>query len=69
VAINQSGVFGDTGTQPETPGESSWNTWGNVGGDIDFALSTNADVTLRPDVTFLADFTLVTTTLGFALKL
>lgn len=63
------GVFGETAPVGVTPGDSSWDARGNVGGDIDYALATGADITLRPDVTFLPDFNMVTATLGLALKL
>lgn len=66
------GVFGGTTTASNlgtTSTGSSWDVHPNVGGDIDFALGTNADLTLRPDVTFFTGFNMVTTTLGLALKL
>ena len=63
------GTFGGGDTVATTDTGSSWDVHPNVGGDIDFALGTNVDLTLRPDVTFLDDFNMVTTTLGLALKL
>ncbi|MEW6055960.1 MAG: hypothetical protein AB1540_05035 [Bdellovibrionota bacterium] len=59
-------AFGDVA---EPDGGDSFNVYPNVGADIDYALGTNADLTLRPDVTFLADFNMVTATIGLALKL
>jgi hypothetical protein len=71
IRTSVGGVFGETtGTGlAATGGGNSWDVHPNVGGDIDFALGTNADLSLRPDVTFLDEFTMVTTTLGLALKL
>lgn len=63
------GTFGSDDVVAVTDTGASWDVHPNVGGDIDFALGTNVDLTLRPDVTFLDDFNMVTTTLGLALKL
>lgn len=57
------------GAVSATGGGASFDAHPNVGADIDFALGTNADITLRPDVTFLSEFNMVTTTLGLAVKL
>lgn len=63
------GVFGGSGANLGSNPGSSWDVHPNVGGDIDFALGTNADLTLRPDVTFMPNFNMLTATVGLGLKL
>lgn len=67
--IRSAAALGNSFGGGTTSGGTSWDAHGNVGADIDYALATNIDITLRPDVTFLEDFEMVTTTIGLGLKL
>ncbi len=73
ASATAAGAFGGKGANEKnlatTSNGASWDLHPNVGADLDYALSTNIDLTLRPDVTFLSDFNMITTTLGFGLKL
>jgi hypothetical protein len=69
IRTNVGQTFGGPGGTTVTEGNSSWDAHGNVGADVDFALNTNVDISLRPDVTFLSQFDAVTATLGLAVKL
>lgn len=68
VIYSSSGLGTEFGTSTPVSGPS-WDVHPNVGADLDFALGTNADLTLRPDWTFMTAYNMVTTTLGLALKL
>ncbi|MBI3557940.1 MAG: hypothetical protein HY074_16885, partial [Deltaproteobacteria bacterium] len=66
------GAFGGKGVNQKNIASTttaSWDLHPNVGADLDYALSTNVDLTLRPDVTFLSDFNMITATVGLGLKL
>ncbi|MBI3543271.1 MAG: hypothetical protein HY075_08375 [Deltaproteobacteria bacterium] len=66
------GAFGGTTVSSNlgtTAGGSTWDVHPNFGGDIDFALGTAADLTLRPDLTLMNAFNMFSATLGLALKL
>lgn len=64
----QGGPFGET-VAGTTPGDASWDARPNVGGEVGYEIVSGLDVSIRPDVTFLPDFNMVTTTLGFGLRL
>jgi hypothetical protein len=69
IRTNIGEVFGGTTGEVVSAGQSSWDVHGNVGADVDFALNTNVDISLRPDVTFLSQYDAVTATLGLGVKL
>lgn len=76
VVYSTGGLATDFGSVPfvvnqigSSVAESSWESHPNVGADVDYAVSDAVDLTLRPDVTFMDQFDVVTTTLGLGVKL